>query len=81
VFATQVIAFLAHLKETGQTEANSPHLIVVPASTMENWCIEFEKWCPSLKVEQYYGSPDDRRWLRHQWVKEGFGDTDVVLTT
>ncbi|XP_054274758.1 SWI/SNF-related matrix-associated actin-dependent regulator of chromatin subfamily A containing DEAD/H box 1 homolog [Macrosteles quadrilineatus] len=77
----QVIAFLAHLKETGQTEANSPHLIVVPASTLENWCIEFEKWCPSLKVEQYYGSPEDRRWLRHAWFKDGFLDTEVVLTT
>ncbi|KAG8292345.1 ATP-dependent helicase smarcad1 [Homalodisca vitripennis] len=31
----QVIAFLAHLKETGQTTPNSPHLIVVPASTLE----------------------------------------------
>uniref|UniRef100_A0A1B6HJ59 SWI/SNF-related matrix-associated actin-dependent regulator of chromatin subfamily A containing DEAD/H box 1 homolog n=1 Tax=Homalodisca liturata TaxID=320908 RepID=A0A1B6HJ59_9HEMI len=77
----QVIAFLAHLKETGQTTPNSPHLIVVPASTLENWCIEFEKWCPALKVEQYYGSPDERRALRHTWVKNGFDDIDVVLTT
>lgn len=30
----QVIAFLAHLKETGQMTPNSPHLIVVPASTL-----------------------------------------------
>lgn len=27
-----------------------PHLIVVPASTLANWCKEFEKFCPTLKV-------------------------------
>lgn len=47
----------------------------------ENWCIEFERWCPSLKVEQYYGSPDERKWLRHTWIKDGFNETEVILTT
>jgi SWI/SNF-related matrix-associated actin-dependent regulator 1 of chromatin subfamily A len=37
----QIIAFLAYLKETGKT--TGPHLIVVPASTMENWAIEFSR--------------------------------------
>ena len=27
-----------------------PHLIVVPASTLANWCKEFEKFCPTLNV-------------------------------
>ena len=30
----QVIAFLAHLKEIGCSSYNSPHLIVVPSSTL-----------------------------------------------
>ncbi|CAG8158059.1 unnamed protein product [Penicillium olsonii] len=36
----QVIAFLAHLYETGD---KGPHLIVVPSSTIENWLREFQK--------------------------------------
>jgi hypothetical protein len=27
-----------------------PHLIVVPASTLANWCKEFDKFCPTLHV-------------------------------
>lgn len=77
----QVIAFLAHLKETGCSVYNNPHLIVVPSSTLENWWNEFGKWCPKLKVRQYYGSPEERKMLRHEWITNGFEDTDIVLTT
>lgn len=48
----QIIAFFAHLLEFGKT---GPHLIVVPASTLENWLRELAKFCPALKVEPYYG--------------------------
>ena len=27
-----------------------PHLVVVPASTLANWCKEFQKFCPTMKV-------------------------------
>ncbi|XP_050435518.1 SWI/SNF-related matrix-associated actin-dependent regulator of chromatin subfamily A containing DEAD/H box 1 homolog [Adelges cooleyi] len=77
----QIIAFLAHLKETGRTHPELPQLIVVPASTLDNWYQEFERWCPSLKVEKYHGSMDERRYLRSEWIKYGFGDIDVILTT
>ena len=48
----QVVAFLAHLFEKGE---KGPHLIVVPASTLENWLREFSLFCPSLEVMPYYG--------------------------
>ena len=32
-----------------------PHIIVVPASLLENWQRELKQWCPSLKVVLYYG--------------------------
>ena len=57
----QVIAFLAHLLETGEP---GPHLVVVPASTLENWLTEFRKFCPALVVEPYYGSQAERAELR-----------------
>ena len=29
---------------------NGIHLIIVPKSTIINWCREFKKWCPSFNV-------------------------------
>ena len=48
----QVVAFLAHLHETG---IRGPHIIVVPGSTLENWLREFQTFCPALDVRPYYG--------------------------
>lgn len=48
----QVIAFFAHLHETG---VKGPHLVVVPGSTLENWLQEFSTYCPDLTVMPYYG--------------------------
>ena len=41
-----------------------PHLIVAPASLLENWQRELQRWCPGLEVVKYYGS--DRGALRQQ---------------
>lgn len=75
----QIIAFLGYLKETMQNE--STHLIVVPTSTLDNWEIELEKWCPSLHVIKYYGNQEERKIIRNQIAKKGFSKIDVILTT
>lgn len=77
----QVISFLAYLKEKGLAIKNCPHLIVVPSSTLDNWCNEFERWCPGMIIAQYYGSQDERRHLRINWVSNGFNDVEVILST
>ncbi|CAA7037933.1 unnamed protein product [Microthlaspi erraticum] len=33
-----------------------PHLVVCPASVLENWERELKKWCPSFTVLQYHGA-------------------------
>ncbi|XP_071692660.1 protein CHROMATIN REMODELING 19-like [Rutidosis leptorrhynchoides] len=33
-----------------------PHLIVCPASVLENWERELKKWCPSFTVLQFHGA-------------------------
>ena len=33
-----------------------PHIIVAPASLLENWQRELARWCPSLKVAPYFGA-------------------------
>lgn len=57
----QVISFLAHLKEHGN---KGPHLVVVPSSTLENWCREFAKFAPEVRVQTYYANKDERPVLR-----------------
>lgn len=46
---------------------DGPHIIVVPASLLENWQRELQRWCPSLKVVLYYGK--DRAQLREELLE------------
>ncbi|PCH43660.1 hypothetical protein WOLCODRAFT_75036 [Wolfiporia cocos MD-104 SS10] len=79
----QVISFFAHLKEQGR---RGPHLIVVPSSTIENWCREFEKFAPSVHVRAYYADKEARSQLREDlWNDQPGRDSadgwDVLVTT
>ncbi|KAI5957164.1 FUN30 [Candida jiufengensis] len=71
----QVIAFIAHLKAKGEA---FPHLIVVPASTIENWIREFNKFCPDIKVQAYYGTQKEREELRYELQDVNY---EVLVTT
>ncbi|XP_077539654.1 SWI/SNF-related matrix-associated actin-dependent regulator of chromatin subfamily A containing DEAD/H box 1 homolog isoform X2 [Haemaphysalis longicornis] len=73
----QAIAFLAHLKQLGEP---TPHLVVVPSSTLENWMREFTLWCPSFHVLVYHGSQKDRRDLKYE-ILEGESSFDILITT
>lgn len=53
----QCIALTAHLLEHG---VKGPFLVVAPLSTVSNWCREFERFSPRIKVLQYMG-PKPRR--------------------
>ncbi|RPA81368.1 hypothetical protein BJ508DRAFT_209217 [Ascobolus immersus RN42] len=72
----QVISFMAHLLEFGIT---GPHLVVVPASTLENWLREFANFCPSLVVRPYYGSQKERATIRQELYDEP--NYNVLVTT
>ncbi|KAI5786379.1 SNF2 family N-terminal domain-containing protein [Peziza echinospora] len=72
----QVVAFLAHLLTTGE---KGPHLVVVPASTLENWLREFKNFCPSLNVEPYYGTQKERIDIRHSLERNK--EFHVIVTT
>ncbi|XP_073130258.1 protein CHROMATIN REMODELING 19 isoform X2 [Henckelia pumila] len=49
--AITYLTLLRHLEDDP-----GPHLIVCPASVLENWERELNKWCPSFSVLQYHGS-------------------------
>ncbi|KAM9925080.1 hypothetical protein OXX59_004113 [Metschnikowia pulcherrima] len=72
----QVIAFMAQLKATA--DSSRPHLVVVPSSTLENWLREFQKFCPSMVVQAYYGSQAEREDLRYELAETSY---DVLVTT
>ncbi|XP_070689585.1 SWI/SNF-related matrix-associated actin-dependent regulator of chromatin subfamily A containing DEAD/H box 1A [Pempheris klunzingeri] len=73
----QAIAFLSQLYENG---IEGPHLITVPSSTLDNWVRELKLWCPRLKVLVYYGSMEDRRYLRHDILNNDV-EFNVIVTT
>ncbi|KAJ3867924.1 SNF2 family N-terminal domain-containing protein [Lentinula novae-zelandiae] len=81
----QVISFLALLRERGN---KGPHLIVVPSSTLENWCREFARFASSVSVQVYYGGKNERVELRQTLLDtrrsmSGSEDDgwDVLITT
>ncbi|KAG5735121.1 hypothetical protein E4T56_gene20447 [Termitomyces sp. T112] len=80
----QVISFFAHLKEKGN---KGPHLVVVPSSTLENWCREFARFAPSIAVQTYYAGKEERAELRQtlydtQLCKTASDDGwEVLITT
>ena len=49
----QIISYLGVIASLEQDEG--PHLVVVPASLLENWQRELHRWCPKLKSVVYYG--------------------------
>ncbi|CAL1380659.1 unnamed protein product [Linum trigynum] len=50
----QAITYLMLLKHLNDDPG--PHLIVCPASVLENWERELKRWCPSFSVLQYHGT-------------------------
>ncbi|KAH8732745.1 SNF2 family N-terminal domain-containing protein [Phaeosphaeriaceae sp. PMI808] len=77
----QVIAFLSHLKEQG-TSDGGPTLIIVPGSTLENWCREFQRFSETINFTPYYGGQTQR--FEHQDTimhNISQGVCDVIITT
>lgn len=54
----QCIGVTAYLIEHG---VKGPFLVVAPLSTVSNWCNEFRKFAPRIKVLQYTGEKSDRQ--------------------
>lgn len=78
----QSISVLAYMKEFKKVDG--PHLVMVPKSTLSNWCNEFKRFCPSLRVLRFHGSKEERleiiqdRMKAHSMANR---DWDVVITT
>lgn len=53
-FFWQAVTYLNLLKRLDDDPG--PHLIVCPASVLENWERELRRWCPSFSVILFHGS-------------------------
>ncbi|XP_027188529.1 chromatin-remodeling ATPase INO80-like isoform X2 [Cicer arietinum] len=58
----QAMVFLAHLAE--EKNIWGPFLVVAPASVLNNWNEELERFCPELKRLPYWGGLSERTVLR-----------------
>lgn len=75
----QVIAFLSHLKEQ---KVGKPALIIVPGSTLENWCREFERFSKTIIFQPYYGGQAERSELQYNILDNIDNEQcDVIITT
>eukprot|EP00094_Tigriopus_californicus_P007060 TCALIF_06798-PA protein Name:"Similar to Ino80 Putative DNA helicase Ino80 (Drosophila melanogaster)" AED:0.17 eAED:0.18 QI:0/0/0/0.75/1/0.87/8/0/1427 len=61
----QALSMLAYIAE--KYEIWGPFLVITPASTLHNWQQEVAKFVPSFKCVPYWGSPQERKVLRHFW--------------
>jgi len=67
----QIIAYLLHQIEKGNTDAN---LVIVPTSLLFNWQVELDKFAPHLKRCVVYGP-------NRETAKMDFSNFNVVITT
>uniref|UniRef100_K3WMP5 ATP-dependent helicase n=1 Tax=Globisporangium ultimum (strain ATCC 200006 / CBS 805.95 / DAOM BR144) TaxID=431595 RepID=K3WMP5_GLOUD len=78
----QTISFLLlldHLSKTKQSRVcGGPHLVVVPASVLNNWKREFAWIAPTLRIVVYHGAKEDRLNIQESLASDEF---DVLLTT
>ncbi|KAG2379064.1 hypothetical protein C9374_007702 [Naegleria lovaniensis] len=72
----QTISLLSYLYEFKNNKG--PHLVIVPLSTIDNWALEFEKWCPTLKLVRYGGDKNQRKQVQSTYLKTR--DFQVLLT-
>ena len=54
----QTISFLGYLRYV--KGINGPHIVIVPKSTLDNWCREFNKWTPEVDVFVLQGVKETR---------------------
>jgi SNF2 family DNA or RNA helicase len=70
----QALALLAARTATGASTADiRPHLVVVPASLMENWRREAARFAPQLRVFVHHGA--------RRLAERDFAGFDLVLTS
>lgn len=74
----QTIAFLSFMIENN---VSGPFLIVSPLATLDHWCEEFKHYAPSVTCTSYYGSKEQRRKVRANYLNKNVSDKPAVIVT
>ena len=79
----QSISMIAYLAE--YKNKKGPHLVMVPKSTLSNWCNEFARWAPKLRVAKFHGPKEERAVVIESVLKPNIKHDDrgwdVCITT
>lgn len=73
----QTISLLGYMKH--YRNIPSPHLVIVPKSTLANWQNEFKRWVPSIKAVCLIGDQDERAIFIRDILMPG--EWDVCITS
>ena len=61
---------------------DGPHLVIVPKSTLANWCNEIKRWVPSLTAVCLIGNQDERNEIiRNHLSNPSKHDWDIIVTS
>ncbi|XP_055620594.1 SWI/SNF-related matrix-associated actin-dependent regulator of chromatin subfamily A member 5-like isoform X2 [Toxorhynchites rutilus septentrionalis] len=75
VQAISMLGFLKHYKDI-----KGPHLIIVPLSTIGNWCRELKRFAPDIKVLQGHCYRNEKKQM-HEVLAATRRSWDVVVTS
>ncbi|GAX78211.1 hypothetical protein CEUSTIGMA_g5653.t1 [Chlamydomonas eustigma] len=73
----QTISLLAYLREF--RGINGPHIVITPKSTLGNWCNEFRRFVPSIRVTKFHGNKEERE--NQKLTTCAPGKCDVIVTS
>mmetsp|Transcript_40687 Transcript_40687/g.90456 ORF Transcript_40687/g.90456 Transcript_40687/m.90456 type:complete len:1088 (-) Transcript_40687:511-3774(-) len=73
----QTISLCAYLYE--YRGITGPHIVIVPKSTLHNWCNEFRRFCPTIRVIKFHGNAEERNYQKESVCAPG--KFDVVVTS
>ncbi|CAF0763735.1 unnamed protein product [Didymodactylos carnosus] len=73
----QTISLLGYMKH--YRDAGSPHMVIAPKSTLQNWMNEFQRWVPSLKPVCLIGLQEERNRIIREEIEPD--DWDVLVTS
>jgi SWI/SNF-related matrix-associated actin-dependent regulator 1 of chromatin subfamily A len=76
----QAVAMLVYMAKVERVRG--PHLIVIPASTKDNWMREIKRWAPDLNCLSYHGTQSERQDFRYEYsTKTQRQGVDILLST
>eukprot|EP00941_MAST-03F_sp_MAST-3F-sp1_P003226 g3226.t1 len=70
----QTISLFAFLSQFKQIQG--PHLVIAPKSTLGNWKLEMQRWCPSLRAFVFLGNRAEREKMIAHELEPGLVEAD-----